>query len=210
MTENYAYKALEINPGFSFAYGALRDAEFNQGNFLKALSFADSAAYYSTRTEEILSKGIIYYKLDSLDQAQYFLDSGLSQSMVATETAGQKREYYLSLAYKAVFMIASGDSTGGKSLLKSTIVDIVDNFNNNHPDKSFLLAGRYANLEMIEKGIEHFNKSVEAGYSNIYEARQNALLDPLRDDPEFQDIMKRLEEKNSRMRKNVLEKGYFD
>ena len=115
----------------------------------------------------------------------------------------------MSLSYKAVAMIASGDSTGGRSLLKSTIAD-VDNLNSNHPVKYYILAGCYASLGMIEKGIELFNKSVEAGYSDIYESRQNELLDPLRGEPEFQDIMKHLEEKNARMRKSVLEQGFFD
>ena len=210
VTKNYAYKALEINPGFSFAYHVLRDVEFNQGSYSNALRFADSVIYYSNSTSEILMKGIIYYKLDSLDQAHYYLDAGLSQSLPANEDDSQKREYYFALAYKAIIMMVSGDSTGGWSLLKATVEDIENNLNSNHPDKSYILAGCYASLGMIEKGIEHFSKSVEAGYSNIYDARQNALLDPLRGNPGFQDIMKLLEEKNVRMRENVLEKGYVD
>ena len=45
---------------------------------------------------------------------------------------------------------------------------------------------------------------------HIYDARQNALLDPLREHSEFRVIMKQLEEKISRMRKNVLENGYLE
>ena len=77
-------------------------------------------------------------------------------------------------------------------------------------EKWYLMAGYQASLGMYKEAIESFNKSIEYGFKGVFEARHNSLLDPLKDNPEFQEIMTVLEKTNSSIREQVLAKGYFD
>jgi tetratricopeptide (TPR) repeat protein len=202
ISKDYAKKALEINPGFKFAFESLSNNEYYQGNYLKSLKFALSS-------ENEVTIGLIYYELDSLDQARNFLDARLTQGKPQNQKSQQQVEYYQALAHKALILLAIGDMESGRQLLESALPDI-EEIGASKLEKWYLMAGYQASLGMPNEAIESFNKSIEYGFKRVFEARHNSLLDALGDNPEFQEIMAKLEKKNSLIREQVLAKGYFD
>lgn len=202
ISNDYAKKALEINQGFMFAFDNLSNNEYYQGNYLKALKFAMSSG-------SSVPLGMIYYKLDSLDKALDFLGASLAQGEPQNQDSQEQLGYFRALGHKALTLIALGDMDGGKQLLESALPDI-KNIGATQLEKLYLMAGYQASFGMHQQAIESFNKSVEHGFYRVFEARHNSLLDALRDNPEFQEIMAELGKKNSLIRKQVLAKGYFD
>ncbi len=202
ISKDYAKKALEINQGFKFAFESLSNIEYFQGNYLKSLNFALSS-------ENGVLLGLTYYKLDSMDQARNFLDARLTQGKPQNQKSKEQLEYYQALAHKALILLAIGDMESGRQLLESALPDI-EEIGATKLEKWYLMAGYQASLGMPNEAIESFNKSIEYGFKRVFEARHNSLLDALRDNPEFQEIMAKLEKKNSLIREQVLVKGYFD
>ena len=200
ISKGYINKALAINPGFNFGFDNLSDIEFNQGNYLQALNFALSSG-------DELPLGLIYYKLDSLAQALDLFNSILANGK--PQILREQIIYYKALAYKSLILIARGEVDRGRQLLESALPDIRE-IRTSTLEKWYLMAGYQASLGMQKEAVEFFNKSIEQGFKNVFDARHNSLLDPLRDNPEFQEIMNSLEKTNSLIREQVLAKGYFD
>ena len=204
----YINKALEINANHSFAYDNLRELAFYRRNYTEALHYLQRAMQNGESAEYEYIQGIIYFKMDSLDKAYSILNTNFRESF--NEDSGDENSkiiVYELMQYQALVMMKMGEENKGRTVLQELMVSIENNISDGRPQKYYLLAGSYATLGNTDKSLSYLNQLFDLGYNTYFEIINNSLLDPLHGNPEYEEILKKIKEKNDKMREKVLQNG---
>ena len=105
-------------------------------------------------------------------------------------------------------MILEGDSVNGQSLLLKNIEEIKSNFPDTYSAKFVLLAECYGSLGMVDDCLVNLRKGM-SGPMHYYSIYHSPLMDPIRHEVQFQQLLKQLKAKNDESRKRILSKKYF-
>jgi tetratricopeptide (TPR) repeat protein len=205
-TQVYSLKARAINSTHTFAADSQREMEFLKGNYSKAIDYSRQAFEVSGVLKFEAFVGVYYYKLDSLENAFYFLNNNFRESFnEITDDENSKIELYELMQYQALVNLKFKDEEKGKKQLEDLAYTIETNVSNNRPEKFYLLAGCTASLGNLDKSLEYLNKVIEMGYYNYYAINTNSLLEPLYGNEQYEIIIKKIKAENDKMRDKVLE-----
>ena len=205
---SYSNKALEINANHSFAYDNLKQLAFYKRNYPEALHYLQRAMQNGESAEYELTQGIIYFKMDSLDKAYSILNTNFRESF--NEESGDENSkitVYELMQYQALVMMKMGEENKGRSVLRELMVSIENNISDGRPQKYYLLAGSYATLGNTDKSLSYLNQLFDLGYNTYFEIINNSLLDPLHGNPEYEEILNKIKERNDEMKEAVLKEG---
>jgi len=207
-----ADKALELRSTFTFAIENKIRHEMFQENYQMALKNAQSALPKYSPSAYSLNMWIsqIYIKLGNYDLALDYLKS-VTDSLISVKSPSHPQiEAYTSLALKAYILQQKGDSALAESYYKKIIEEIDMTLSPKYPMRSNILAGCYACLGMYDDALRELKIGAGNGTFSYYYLSILPILDPIRNLPEYKDIMNKLKADTDRMRENVLAKGYFD
>ena len=207
-SEYYSNKALEINASHTFVYDNLKDMEVYKGNYKKALEHQRRISVVSKSPKDEALLGIIYYKMGDLEQAKKYLDIDF-RGLINEESGDEnsKIELYFILQQRALVSIKLGYVAHGKTELEELSTSINNNLTNDRPEKYLLLAAGYATLGESAKSLENLNIVLDMGYNDYYAVINNALLDPLHGNPNYETLIQNIKDRNDKMREDILQQG---
>jgi len=210
-TRYYGQKALDINPDLYFGFENLRTAEEGKGNYRKAMEHTERMIDLTEKSNDIAYKGILYYKMDSLEKAAYFLNINFEDSFNEDiELSYNKIELYSLYMYRALIKIKSGDSKTGFFEIEGLLNRISDNLNDDNPRKLIMLAGMHATLDNKKESIKLLEKAIERNFYDYMWYMNNDFLEPLKNEQEFQKILVTVEGHLAEMREKVISEGYLE
>ena len=210
-TAVYTEKALNINPDFGFAMDNLMDMSIYKGDYVKSMEYAKKDGYAKLVGLFPGKVGTIYYKLGELDSASKYLNMpfeiGFSE---INEDENGKAAVYGLLSYRYFVKYMSGDQDNAISELEQLAERIKQNLNDVDFKKYKLLSGIYATLGQKDLSLDYLKRASDLGYYHYYEYTTYNLLDPVRQDPKFIEIMNYNKARVDSMRSDVFAKGYLD
>lgn len=174
--------------------------------------YPDMAYAYVNRAEDLMAahrfeKALEDYNtaeviVPSLEESAYFL----MKKGDANRLSGKLKEAEDN--YERMLLLEKDSALNGKSWTPfaysglgnrekalETMQYIVDNDTTDISGNLYNQACVYARLSMNEEAMETLKKAEENGYDNYVHIREDYDLDPLRDIPEFQELIRRMEEK---------------
>jgi tetratricopeptide (TPR) repeat protein len=209
-TAHYSEKALNISPGLDFAYKNIIEAEMAQGNYDKVSQMLNRFIATDKNKDAYAQKGILKYRLNEFDSARIFLDHYISADFVEEgEDEASLNTLYLYLEYRAITDIALGNEPEGRKQLED-IIDRVNTHLHKRPGKYFLLAGAYAMLGDKEESLNNLGEAERLGYNLYSNYLTNDLLEPIREEPRYKEILQTVKNRVMKMRERVLKSGILD
>jgi TolB-like protein len=188
----YAKRSIEIDPHYAPGYGTLGFAYQSLGDMAGAVSAMKE--YVRLRENE---KGAYYNLLISLNELPATTENRAELRESAERTIPiyeryirlNPDDYNARVQFANILQMASRTSESLEEADKLSLVDSLDGF------AFYNLACIYLRTSDTQKGLSLLHRSIGKGFQNIELFRRDPDLAPLRGKPEFEELMKELEEK---------------
>jgi tetratricopeptide (TPR) repeat protein len=202
--QKYTYKALSQRSECEYIYD-YNFLLYNQGKYNEALQFLDSVCSVNACEAYCLaSKFYIYTIQKDFAKAEQYYNKYLNAGKIGN----------VNDTISLVFLASLYKETGRKKEAFSILNEVIRNVEKQlkhmggwgYMQTKWLLTAAYAILDKNEKVLQYLSELEKTGFlQGSFNLKTFPGFDNLRNDPEFKAIVKRIEDKNAAIRKEVEE-----
>ncbi len=184
----YARQSVETDPKFALGFAAL-------GNAYKALGMKEGAVKASEEYVRLREnhKGAYFNLLISLhelgDDERLRLAAERAIPIYERYVRLNPDDYHARVSLATIHSMSGNPSSALAAADELSAIEMLDGF------ALYNLTCLYLNCNAPERSVEHLQRAVAKGFRNIEQFRRDPDLAPLRGTPEFEELMKELEEK---------------